>query len=131
MAGNKDIHNDPKHNTNGFRQNPQNIGKGRKKKIYTILKESGYTADDIKTIFGEIPFYTLRDAQEAVKDESYPLILRTIAHLMINAFKNGDYNKIKEIVEHFIGKAPASVDVTSGGDKITQIFKIGDQEIEF
>ena len=115
----------------GFDNNPQNINKkGRPKKIYTILKESGYTADDIKTIFGEIPFYTLEDATKAVKDESYPLILRTVAHLMISAFKKGDYNKIREVLEHFIGKAPAQVDVTSAG-KAIQIFKIGDQEIEF
>ena len=104
MAGDKDIHNDPKANTNGFKQNPQNIGKGRKKKIYTILKEKGYNADDIKTAFGELAFYTLPELKEVYNDESKPVITRIIANQFYIALKKGEWNRIKEILEHVIGK---------------------------
>ena len=40
----------PSDRTNGLEKNPQNINrKGQPKKIYTVLKEKGYGAEDIKT----------------------------------------------------------------------------------
>jgi len=104
---------------------------GRKKKIYTILKEQGYSADDLKTAFGELPFYNTDDLSKLMKDDKAPVIVRIISHQLVLALKSGDWTKIRDVMEHFIGKAPSSVDVTSGGEKIKQIFKIGDQEIEF
>ena len=114
MAGKNDIHNDPNANTNGFKQNPQNIGKGRKKKIYTVIKEMGYSADDIKTAFGELAFYTLDELKKVYEDESKPIITRIIANQFFTALKKSDWNKIKEILEHVIGKAQSTtvVDLT-------------------
>lgn len=77
---------------------------GRKKKIYTILKEKGYSGDDIRTAFGELAWYTLKELEEVNEDEKKPLIMRTISNQMILAFKKGDWTKIKEIIEHTIGK---------------------------
>ena len=111
MPGNKDIQNDPKHNTNGFRENPQNIGKGRKKKIYTILKEKGYSADDIKAAFGELAFYTLDELKKVHDDETKPVITRIIANQFFQALKKGDWNKIREILEHVIGKPIQQIDI--------------------
>lgn len=94
----------PEDNTNGFQKNPQNIGKGRKKKIYTVIKELGYSADDIKTAFGELAFYTEDDLELIHKDETKPIITRIIANQFFMALKKSDWNKIKEILEHVIGK---------------------------
>ena len=47
----------PEDNPKSFKTHPENIGGGRKKKIYTILKEKGYSKDDINTCFGELMFY--------------------------------------------------------------------------
>ena len=45
-------------NTNGFDKRPEDAKKGgRKPKIYTQLKELGYSKDDIKACFGELIFY--------------------------------------------------------------------------
>jgi hypothetical protein len=132
MAGGKNkIHEHENAGKGDFRANPQNIGKGRKKKIYTVIKELGYSADDIKTAFGELSFYDTESLANLVKDDSKPVIVRIVARQFLEALKKSDWTKIREILEHVIGKAPASVDLTTGGEKIKQIFKIGDQEIEF
>ena len=104
MPGKNDIHNDPNANTNGFKENPQNIGKGRKKKIYTVIKEMGYSADDIKTAFGELAFYSLAELKAVHDDESKPIITRIIANQFFQALSKSDWTKIKEILEHVIGK---------------------------
>jgi len=103
----------------------------RKKKIYTVLKEMGFTADDVRTAFGEIAFHNISDVIELAKNEAKPIIVRIAAKAFIKAYEAGDWAQVKDIMEHFIGKAPAVVGVITDEDEIKQIFKIGDQEIEF
>jgi len=110
MSGNKNIHNDPKANTNGLNKNPQNINKeGRPKKIYTVIKEMGYSADDIRTAFGELAFYSLDELKNIIADESKPVIARIVANQFKTALVNSDWNRIKEILEHVIGKAKQEI----------------------
>jgi hypothetical protein len=118
MPGRNDIHNDPKANTNGFDKNPQNIGGGRKKKIYTILKEKGYSKDDVTTAFGELAFYTKDELESVYADESKPIITRIIANQFFQALKNSDWSRIKEIMEHVIGKPLQSINQKIDSGKI-------------
>ena len=132
MSGYKNIQNDPKAGTKSFKQNPENINKeGRKKKIYTVLKAKGFGADDIRTAFAEMAFYTLKELQEVHNDDSKPIITRIVANQYWQAMKKGDWGKVREILEHVIGKAPAIIGLVGDEDQVKQIFKIGDQEIEF
>lgn len=94
-----------KRNSNGFDKNPQNRGNGRKKKIYTVVKELGYSADDMRTAYKEIGFYSQKELIELWKDESKPMILRIVANQYIAAFKKDDLGKIKDIIEQVTGKA--------------------------
>lgn len=91
-------------NTNGFDKNPDNIGGGRKPKIYTILKDKGYSKDDIKACFGELGFYTKQELNEVLQNEELPIIQQIVANQFLEALKGGDWGKIKEILEHSIGK---------------------------
>lgn len=77
---------------------------GRKKRIYTILKEKGFGADDIKTAFKEMAFYSIPELKEIYKDETKPVITRIIANQFAIALTKGDYGRIREIMEHTIGK---------------------------
>ena len=98
-------------NTNGFKSNPNNINKnGAPKKIYTILKEKGYSKSDVKTAFGELSFYSLKELKEVQNDNSKPIIVRIVSKQFIAAFEDGDWNKIREILEHSIGKAQQSIE---------------------
>jgi len=99
-------------NTAGFDKNPENIGKGRKKKIYTILKEKGYSADDIKTAFGEMAFYTVAELKEVHSDIDKPVITRIVANQFSNALEKNDWSKIKEILEYTISKADKNINVS-------------------
>lgn len=103
-GGNKKIHEHEKHNTNGFDKNPQNIGNGRKKKIYTVLKEKGYSKDDITTAFGELAFYSEKELDDIINKKDVPIITKIVAKTMQRAYKDSDYSRIKEILEHVIGK---------------------------
>ena len=92
-------------NTNGLDKNPQNINKeGRPKKIYTIIKEMGYSADDIKTAFNELGFYQINQLDKVSNDDTKPIIVRIVAKQFKLAYDDGNWNKIKEILEHVIGK---------------------------
>lgn len=77
---------------------------GRPKKIYTILKEKGYSGDDIKTAFKEIAFYTLDELNSAAHDKTKPIIVRIICQVFYKAYKTSDWNRIREIIEHIIGR---------------------------
>ena len=105
---------------NTFSSTNQPENRGRKKKIYSILKEKGYSADDIKTAFGELAFYTENEIEEISTDETKPIIARIVANQFFQALKAGDWNKIKEILEHVIGKPNQQTDITTGGEKLNQ-----------
>ena len=101
-----------KRNTQGFDKHPENIGKGRKKKIYTILKEKGFSADDIKTAFGELAFYTKTELKEVKDDESKPIITRIVANQYTIALDKNDWYKIKEIMEYTTSKAQQNINLS-------------------
>lgn len=83
---------------------------GRPKKIYTILKETGYSKDDIRTAFGELAFYNMKQLKEVVEKEDTPAIVLVVATALRKAIQNGDYSKIKEIIEQVIGKSTQLID---------------------
>jgi uncharacterized protein (UPF0297 family) len=88
----------------GFDKRPENINRdGRPKKIYTILKEKGFSKDDITTAFGEMLWYTLPELKKVYEDEDKPAITRIVANQIFTALKNSDYSKIKEIMQYVIG----------------------------
>ena len=100
-------------NTVGFSQMPENICKsGRPKKIYTVLSEQGYSKDDIRTAFGELGWYTLKQLEVVHSDNKKPLIVRIIANQFIIAFEKGDFLKVKEIIEYVVGKPKQHTQVT-------------------
>ncbi len=114
-----------------FSSEYQPANPGRKKKIYTILKEKGFSPSDIKDSFGELAFYTIPELDELIADKEKPIIVIIVAKAMKKAMEDSDWSRIKEIMEHTIGKPDSKVDVTSGGEKIEQVFQIGDQKIKF
>jgi hypothetical protein len=76
---------------------------GRPKKIYTILKKTGYSKDDVKTAFSELGWYDLADIKKASEDKKLPMIVRIVAKAFIKAYDDCDYYKIREIMQHTIG----------------------------
>ncbi|MCP3682111.1 MAG: hypothetical protein GY861_05410 [bacterium] len=100
-----------KASTNGLKQNPQNINKkGRPLKIYTILQKLGYGADDTKAAFGELAYYTVEQLDEVIEKPDTPAIVVIVAKAFKNAMNDGTWYKVREIIEHTIGKPKQEVD---------------------
>lgn len=96
--------------------------KGRPKKIYTVLKEKGFSGDDIKTAFGEMAWYTLKELKQVHKDEKKPVIMRIVANQFYLALSKGDWGKVKEILEHTIGKPTQGLEHSGkGGQELPPI----------
>jgi hypothetical protein len=115
----------PKANTNGFDKNPQNINTaGQPKKIYTILKEQGYSATDIRTAFRELCFYTVDELKEVHDNGKMPIITRIIANQLFKALASTDWGKVKDIIEHVIGKPMQPTDITTKGKPFPDKAKI-------
>jgi hypothetical protein len=85
---------------------------GRPRKIYTILKESGYTKDDVRTAFNEIAWADIDGLQKIFKDPKSPAIIKVIAHAYKRAIEKGDYRYVSEIIQQSIGKPKETSEVS-------------------
>lgn len=96
-----------------FSSTNQPANRGRKKKIYTILKESGYSLDDIRAAMLELVFLNRNDLMELSLNPESPMILRIIGSTLNESLSKSDYSKIRDIIDQVIGKPKMHVDNTS------------------
>ena len=101
----------------GYGQDPTKGG--RKKKIYTILKDKGFSKDDVVTAFTEMLFYSIEELKEVAQDNSKPVIMKIVATALRDAYVKGDYKKARDIIEQVIGRALQRTELTGKeGDAI-------------
>lgn len=86
---------------------------GRPKRIYTVLKESGYSKEDIRDAFEEIGWQTIEDLQEVLDDDSKPVILKVIARAFMKGAEKGDFRYVSEILMHVIGKPKEQIETNT------------------
>lgn len=86
--------------------------RGRRKNIYTVLRETGYSAHDIRLAFGEMAWHAEEEIKAIKNDPTKPIIARIVAKQFLEALKGGNYLKVKEIIEQVIGKANAKQEIT-------------------
>jgi len=121
-----------------FSSTNQPKNNGRKKKIYTVLKKMGYSADDIKTALSELPFYSIKDLRRLNLDKKKPAIVRIIAGHILESFEDDDFNALKLIIDHVLGTPKQTIesDITTNGENIndkvifqnvSEQFKISDK----
>lgn len=72
---------------------------GRKPRIYTQLKELGFSKADVIAAFKELAFYTEADMREVLDDPEKPMIARIVSQAFMNAKEKGDYKIIREIMD--------------------------------
>lgn len=106
---------------NRFQKGESGNLNGRPKKIYTVLKESGYTKDDIRDAFSEIGWQNVDDLKEILEDETKPVILKVIAKAFLRGAEKGDFRYVSEILAHVVGKPKETIDqtITKQSYKIT------------
>ena len=94
-----------------FVLHPERINKaGRPPKIYTVLRKSGYSRDDIRNAYNEIAWSDVSELKRLFEDENSPAIIKVIANAFQRAIKKGDYRYVKEIIEQIIGQAKINLD---------------------
>lgn len=94
----------------GYGQDPTKGG--RKKKIYTILKDKGFSKDDVVTAFTEMLFYSIEELKDVAQDNSKPIIMKIVATALRDAYVKGDYKKARDIIEQVIGRALQRTELT-------------------
>lgn len=85
---------------------------GRPRKIYNILKDYGYSKDDITTCFSELAWYTMPELEKLKNDDSNPIILKIVSNQFLKAFSKGDWGMVKDILEHVIGRPKQDLGIT-------------------
>lgn len=78
--------------------------KGRPKSVYSLMKSSGYSKDDITRCFGELAWQTIDDLSKILEDDKSPALAKTVAQAFIKAATKGDFRYISEILQHVVGK---------------------------
>lgn len=86
---------------------------GRPKRIYNVLKESGYSKEDIRDAFEEIGWQTIEDLQEVLDDDSKPVILKVIARAFMKGAEKGDFRYVSEILLHAIGRPKEQIETNN------------------
>jgi hypothetical protein len=102
---------------------------GRPKKIYTIIKEMGYSADDMKSVFKELCWYTVNELKELFKDENKPAIVRIVSNQLWLSLSKGDMGKAREILEYTLGKPTQSSELEIKGNTPLPIINVYNSQI--
>lgn len=92
---------------------------GRPKKIFTILKASGFTKDDIRAAFEETGWQTIEGLNNILDNDNSPAIMKVIARAFLRGAEKGDFRYVSEIIQHVIGKPKETVEQTITQFKIT------------
>jgi len=95
-----------------FGSGQDNTKGGRKKGIYRILKDKGFSKEDVTKAFTEMLFYTIKELEEVVKDPEKPVIMLIVATSLRAAYVEGDYKKGQQIIEQVIGRALQRTELT-------------------
>jgi hypothetical protein len=101
----------PEDNPKPFQKGNNANPNGAPKKIYTIIREMGYSANDLKTSFAELTWYSIKELETVKDDPDKPAIVRIVANQLLIALKSGDMNKVREILEYTLGKPKQETDV--------------------
>jgi UTP-glucose-1-phosphate uridylyltransferase len=122
MSGNKNIHNSPKANTNGFSKNPQNINrKGNRKLISSVIDElendgvQETSIQEIKGIYLRLVNLTIAELEEKISCDNEPSLVRIVSK---NILSGKGFEIIERMFDRAVGRPLQQTDVTTNGQNI-------------
>ena len=96
---------------------------GRKKKIYTVLKEKGFSKDDIRAAYLELLHYDVTELEELINrnkgksasqiqedGSAVPALYVIVARSLIKAKAKGDLRHVDRMIEQVIGKSHQTIE---------------------
>lgn len=105
--------------------------KGRRKMIYTVIKEKGYSKSDIVTVLEEMFWYTEKEAKEMISDPDAPLITKITGKALLNALKKGNLDSLTKAFEYVLGKPDSKIKIGTDKDVIIQQYMQKIQDIDY
>lgn len=128
-GGNKKIHKHPNAGKGGFQANPQNINrKGRPRKLISdvIKKLEGEgvketSAEEIKSMYLRLMNFEISEIETVVKDNSSPALIRIVGKSILSG---KGFDVLESMIDRAVGKALEKKDITTGGQKLNDGFKI-------
>jgi hypothetical protein len=103
-------------NLKPFSSTYQPVKNGRPKKIYTLIRESGYSKDDAKDMFADIGWLTQKELKELFESDKTPAIMKVLAHAYNKGINKGDYRYVAEIIQQWLGRPKIDQDVHMSGE---------------
>jgi hypothetical protein len=85
---------------------------GRPRKFVCVLKEIGYTKQDIEQTIKNMIGMTLSDLQKIVADDDSVIINRTIANALIKSLSKGSLYSIETLISRMYGVPTQTVNQT-------------------
>jgi hypothetical protein len=85
---------------------------GRPRKFVCVLKEIGYTKQDIEQTIKNMIGMTLSDLQKIVADDDSVIINRTIANALIKSLSKGSLYSIETLISRVHGVPTQTVNQT-------------------
>lgn len=127
MAGKGKIHKHPKHNTNGFDKNPQNINRsGANRKSFRSFNDKckklgieKLTQSDYVNTLLYLANCNEQEIQELAKDTSQPLQLRLIIAELTDPNTRG--KTLQDLRDYAFHKGVTEHDIKTDGKPITEI----------
>jgi hypothetical protein len=86
---------------------------GRKKTIRNLLRDQGYTGEDIRAAGTILGFMTAEELSETVSDETKPIIVRVIGGALLKSLQKTNLRTVKELLD--IVTPPKSGGLASSG----------------
>lgn len=106
---------------------------GRPPKLMTEFTKigEGFKPSQVKQIIQIAAALQPDEADKVLRKKETTLLERAVIKTLQKAATKGDYNLIKTMIEVFVGKPHQTQTVEQTGKQVVQVYKIGDQTIEF
>lgn len=104
---------------------------GRPRKFVCLLKDMGYNKQDIDTTIQNMMAMTITELAEVFKDDNATVLEKTVANAIKKGIEKGTLDNIESLLSRVYGSPSKSIDHTTKGNEIKQVFKIGNSEVEF
>ncbi len=89
--------------------------KGKPKKAETILRNAGYTKEDIRNIFQRVLELNEDECHEILNRPVASMLEKTLAQSVINSKKKGELRSVETILDRGFGKVKEQIEVTQTG----------------
>ena len=96
-----------------------------------MIKDKGYSKDDIKIVLEEIFWYTEEEARAVLKQDEAPIIAKITANAMLKAMKSGNMDRITKAFEYVLGEPDAKISIRADQEKRLADFMMEAQDIDF